>query len=281
MLEQTRRQASIFVYIIFGLLIVIFIYGINPGNRGGRDGGGCSTNSNTVMTVNSSDAGPSAFLVAYSMYQGQARQRTYNALDQVIFRELLAQAAEDRGIRATGELIDDEIKQKHGYFYLGGQRIDVSSQFFEDGFYKHRRWLDWVAARNLQSPGAYREEQSRGLQATLMADLITHSVRVSRDEALQSYLYDNDTVTYDVVAFDPGRYRRAMHLTDADTRRYLDAHTAEVEARYKADERTYKGVKPQLALREIFIRRRRRRPPGPMTRPSPTRPSRPTRPPSR
>jgi hypothetical protein len=253
MLEQTRRQASIFVYIVFGLLIVIFIYGINPGNRGGADGGGCGVNSNTVMMVNGTDAAPSAFLVAYSMFQGQARQRTYNALDQVIFRELLAQAAEDRGIRATGDLIDDQIKQKHGYFYLGGQRMDVSSQFFEDGFYKHRRWLDWVAARNLQSPGAYREEQSRELQAALMADLITHSVRVTRDEALQSYLYDNNTVTYELVAFDPGRYRRAMHLTDADTKRYLDAHTAEVEARYKADERTYKGVKPQFALREIFI----------------------------
>ncbi len=253
MLENTRRQASIFVYIIFGLLIVIFIYGINPGNRGGRDGGGCSTNNNAVVTVNGTDAGPSSFLVAYSMYQGQARQRTYSALDQVIFRELLAQAAEDRGIRTTGDLIDDEIKSQHGYFYLGGQRIDVSSQFFEDGLYKHRRWLDWVAGRNLQSPGSYREEQARGLQAALMADLITHSVRVSRDEALQSYLYDNNTVTYDAVAFDPARYRRAMRLTDADTKRYLDAHTAEVETRYKTDERTYKGVKPQLALREIFI----------------------------
>ncbi|HEX3761630.1 MAG TPA: SurA N-terminal domain-containing protein, partial [Kofleriaceae bacterium] len=246
MLEQTRRQASIFVYLIFGLLIVIFIYGINPGNRGGADGGGCSTNSNTVVTVNGSDVGPSGFLIAYSMFQGQARQRTYSALDQVTFREMLGQAAADRGIRTTGDLIDDEIKSQHGYFYLGGQRLDVSSQFFEDGLYKHRRWLDWVAARNVQSPGAYREEQARGLQAAMMADLITQSVRVSRDEALASYLYDNNTVTYDVVAFDPGRYRRAMRLTDADSKRYLDAHTAEVEARYKA-------VKPQLALREIFI----------------------------
>src|SRR5262249_6175272 len=125
--------------------------------------------------------------------------------------------------------------------------------FFEDGLYKHRRWLDWVAARNLQSPGAYREEQARGLQAALMADLIMHSVRVSRDEALSSYLDDNNTVTYDVVAVDPAKYRRAMHLTAAATKRSLDAHPAEVEARYKADERTYKAVKPQLALREIFI----------------------------
>ena len=76
---------------------------------------------------------------------------------------------------------------------------------------------------------------------------------MSRDEALADYLYDNDTVTYDVVAFDPNNYRAVMHLTDADLKRFLDGHAAEVEARYKADATLYKGVKPQLSIREIFI----------------------------
>src|SRR5207248_1532863 len=106
---------------------------------------------------------------------------------------------------------------------------------------------------SFSSESSYLEEQARGLQAALMAERLGSSVRVSRDEALASYLYDNNTVTYDVVAFDAARYRREMRLTDADTKRFLQGHAAEVEARYKADERTYKGVKPQLELREIFI----------------------------
>ncbi|HMG52831.1 MAG TPA: SurA N-terminal domain-containing protein, partial [Kofleriaceae bacterium] len=159
MLEQTRRQASIFVYLIFGLLIVIFVYGINPGNRGGRDDGGCGTSSNTVVSVDGSDANQSAFLVAYSSNQGQGRQRTYMALDQVTWRELLALAAADRGIRTTGDLIDEEIiLRRRGYFYLGGQRIDVTSQFFEDvggeKQYKRQNFQNWVTSRNLQSAGA-------------------------------------------------------------------------------------------------------------------------------
>jgi hypothetical protein len=253
MLEQMRRQgASIFIYLIFGLLIVIFVINFAPSsNRGGQEGG-CGTSSNVVVAVDGAEANQSAYLIAYSANGGSGRQKVYMALDQIVRRELLAQAAKERGIVTTGDLAEDEIKR--GNFFLGGQRIDFKRQFFdEDGeLFMIKQFKGWVSSLNV-SIGSYREEQARGLQAAMMSELLTSSVRVSRDEALADYLYENNTVTYDVVAFDPGAYRLAMRLTDADTKRFLDGHTAEVEARYKADERTYKGVKPQLALREIFI----------------------------
>jgi hypothetical protein len=256
MLEQMRRQgASVFVYLIFGLLIVIFVINFAPsGNRGS---GGCSTSSNTVVTVDGVDANNSAFLVAYSSPTNTAssRQKTYLALDYVIRQELLAQAAQARGIRTTGDLIDDQIIQrKRGYFYIGGQRLDATSQFFdESGNFNIKRWKGWISSLNIQSPGTYREEQARGLQAAMYSDLITHSVRVSRDEALADYLYDQNTVTYDVVAFDPTKFRPALKVTEADLKRYAEGHTAELEAKYKAEASLYKGVKPELQIREIFI----------------------------
>jgi hypothetical protein len=246
-----RQGASIFIYLIFGLLIVIFVINFAPSsNRGGMEGG-CSTSSNTVVSVDGENANQSAYLVAYSANGASGRQKVYLALEQITRRELLAQAAGARGIRATGDLVDEEIKQ--GFFFLGGQRIDFKQQFFdENGLFRIKQFKNWVSSLNV-STGSYREEQARGLQAAMMSDLLTSSVRVSRDEALANYLYDNNTVTYDVVTFDPGKYRQAMRLGDADTKRFLEGHLAEVEARYKADERTYKSVKPQLALREIFI----------------------------
>ncbi|HEX3474787.1 MAG TPA: SurA N-terminal domain-containing protein [Kofleriaceae bacterium] len=256
MLEQTRRQASIFVYLIFGLLIVIFIYGINPGNRGGSEGG-CGISTNTVVTVDGNSAKQTAYHIAYQANGGRGRQKVYLALDNIIMRELLAQAAEARGIRTDDDLVRSAIGR--GEFFLGGRRDDARGQYFQSSgnpgsepHFSYNAWKAWVSQLSV-SESSYIEEQGRGMEAALMADLISSSVRVSHDEALASYLYDHDTVTYDLVAFDPGKYRRAMHLTDADTRRYLDSHSAEVEARYKADERTYKAVKPQLALREIFI----------------------------
>ena len=252
MLEQTRRQASIFIYLVFGLLIVIFILGINPGNKSGTEG--CGVSSNVVVGVDGTDASQTSYHVAYAANGANGRQKVYVALDEIIRRELLAQAAADRGIKTSGALVDEEIKR--GFFFLGGQRIDYKRQFFEenngDPYFKYQRLASWASMLNV-SVSSYREEQARGLQASLMSDLLLHSVRVSRDEALADYLYDNNTVTYDVVAFEPAKYRRALRLTDADLKRFVDDHTAEVQARYKADERLYKGVKPQLALREIYI----------------------------
>jgi hypothetical protein len=249
MLEQMRRQgASTFVYVLFTILIAGMVYSLAPsGNRAG----GCSTTSNTVVSVDGVDATETSYRVAYSANGAKGRQKVYVALDQIVRRELLAQAAADHGIRPSEELIDQEIGR--GYFFLGGVRVDFRRQFLdENDLFRYKQLKAWVDSLAV-SIGSYREEQARSLQASLMSDLFATSVRVSREEALADYLYDHDTVTYDVVAFEPGKYSRAMRFTDADVKRFLDTHGAEVEARYKADERTYKGVKPQLALREIFI----------------------------
>jgi len=88
-----------------------------------------------------------------------------------------------------------------------------------------------------------------------MSELIQNSVNVSRDEALNEYLFNNTTVQYDVVAFRPDDYKSAMRLTDADLERYIAGHEQEVKDRFKADERLYNDPKrkPDLKLRQIFI----------------------------
>src|SRR5262245_25074781 len=120
MLEQMRRQgASIFIYFIFGLLILIFVINFAPSNRGDLEGGCRSTSA--AITVDGNAANNSAYLIAYSANGASGRQKVYMALDQLIRRELLAQAGEARGLRTTGEQADEAIKR--GWFFIGGQRI--------------------------------------------------------------------------------------------------------------------------------------------------------------
>ena len=250
MLESARRQgASIFVYLIFCLLIAIFVINFGP-QKGSQ--GGCSGSSNVVIAVDGQEATQSSYHVAYSngYNRGNGKQKTYVALETIIRREILAQEAEARGMRVDSDLTMDQIKA--GWFFLGGQRVQIPGIFDENQVWNFKALKGWYSSMNV-SRNSYVGEQGRGLMASIMAEMLRDSVQVAREEALAHYLFENNTVQYDVVAFKPDAYRAAMKLTDADVERFLSTHAADVEARYKTDERTYKGVKPQLQLRQIFI----------------------------
>jgi parvulin-like peptidyl-prolyl isomerase len=256
MLDQMRqRGASIFIYLIFGFLIVLFVINIAP--QGNQGDSGCRGASHVVMDVDGNRASENAFRMAYQnpFNQYSGRGRVYHALDLLVRRELLAAEAEELGLYATQQMIEDEFKQ--GYFFSGGERVRFDQMFFESTdsgsrFWSWTRFKSQVQAMDV-SMNAFYDDQKRNLQATLMGELMASSAQVSRDEALTSYLFDHNTVTYDVVAFAPESYRGAMLLTDADAERFLAAHEDQVKARYKEKEREYVDRKPELKLREIFI----------------------------
>src|SRR6476661_126600 len=108
MLENMRRQgASIFVYLIFCLLIAIFIINFRPGQSRGQDSG-CSGPNNLIVSVDGSDVTQTAYHIAYSNpYNRDAgKRRTFNALEKLIRRELLAQEANKRGLLVTTDLVE-------------------------------------------------------------------------------------------------------------------------------------------------------------------------------
>src|SRR5580698_4875534 len=253
MLEQMRRQgASIFVYLIFCLLILIFVINFRPGQSRQGDNG-CRGTSNSVISVDGVDATQTAFKVAYSANNASGKNKTYVALEWLIRRELLAQAAEARGLIVNDDLIMNEIKQ--GHFFYAGQTTMIPGIFDNtDGahIWNLRAFDGWYGQLNV-SRNSYIEEQKRGMLAAIMADILKESVQVSRDEALAQFLFENNTATYDVVAFKPEVYRNALQISDADVDRFAASHADDIAARFKTDERLYKGTKPSLLLRQIFI----------------------------
>src|SRR5690606_13763960 len=165
------------------------------GPQGGT-GGGCSSSSNLVISVDGEEASQSSYHVAYAngYNRGTGKQKAYVALETLIRRELLAQEAEHRGLVVTDDLIDEQIKA--GRFFLSGQRLQIPGALEEiDGerFYNHKAVRGWVSSMNV-SLNAYREEQKRSMLASMMSQLLQDSVVVSRDEALQHYLFENNTV---------------------------------------------------------------------------------------
>jgi hypothetical protein len=263
MLEQTRKRgASFLVYLIFGLLIVVFVINFGPQSQGSEQGCGGRT-AGSLLTVDEVDVPRGSFLLVYQGFfsSGQRVQRAAATIDALTRRELLAQEADERGLIVTDELVDAAIKDGWIYGLLGRSSLkpkpgEEARGYFrrsgDDVFFDYKMFERWVGGMNL-SVGSYKAAQKREMLATMMAEILRGQVQVSRDEAQNDYVYTNTTVTFDAVRFDPAEFRAAMKLTEADTARYLAAHEADVKAKYTTDERLYKGTKPQLYLRTIQL----------------------------
>jgi PPIC-type PPIASE domain/SurA N-terminal domain len=259
MLEGMRRQgASIFIYIIFGILITVFVVNFGPQSRGPEQG--CSSgDSDTAVTVAGSKVrAPTAFRSVYSFFKANGareQEAKTSALEFLVRREILAQEAEKRGLITTQEMAEAEIMR--GFMYVGGQRVSLQEQLFDkdaDGqsFFNYKRFEGFIGSLNV-TRAVFIDQQVRELQAAMLAETMRGSAVVSRDEALADFLYERNTATYDTVTFSPRAYRNAFLVSEEDVNRYLAAHTAEVEAKFKVDERLYKDVKPQVRVRQIFV----------------------------
>ncbi len=245
-----RQGASVFIYVIFGILIAVFVINFGPQNKGNHDSGGCTADNNAVASVDGSSISNTAYLVASSNGYNRGKERAKVALESLIRRELLAQEADERGISVDKDTVGREIKK--GHFYIAGHQLPIPGAIEDDGGFNPRAVHNW--ADNMRvSMNSYYQEQRRGLQAHIMQQLLLDSVSVSREEALSHFLFENNTITYDVVTFKPEAYDTAMKIGDAEVDRYLAAHDDDVKKRYAADERTYKHTNPAVLLRQIFI----------------------------
>ena len=178
----------------------------------------------------------------------------------LIRRELLAPRRPSTGCASSDDLVDEAIKK--GYFFLGGQQIagpDLRRD--EDGstIWNCKRSRAGSASSTSRS-GSYRDEQARSMQAAMMGE---HPARLGpacrATRRSPTYLFERHHGRVRRRRRSrPTAYRDAMQLTDAD----VDAlpHDARGRGRrrsYKADERTYKAIKPRSSCANLHREGRR------------------------
>jgi hypothetical protein len=256
MLENMRKQgASLFIWLIFGILIAVFVINFGPQSPG--SGQGCSgSGKRTFLTVGGSTVDDVGFRWAMNLVPGENdSQRAAVAFESLIMRELLAQEAERRGLRVPDGYVDHVIAGGKLHFQgallqEGDTVLDFRRAFYnEDQIFDYTQFKRWVQNRGM-SVGAYKKQQNREILASTMAQILMNSVPASREEAMQSYVAKNTTVSFEAVRFDPRRYGDNLLVTDADLDAWATAHEAEVKATYSAD--AWKGKK-QVHIRRISL----------------------------
>jgi parvulin-like peptidyl-prolyl isomerase len=256
-----RQGASIFIYVIFGILIAVFVINFGPQNKG-HDSGGCTGTSNSAIVVDGSPANFTAMRIAFSNHFNHGngtKGKQYVALETLIRREILADTAASHGLDTTAGMADDEMRT--GSFFLGGYRLPGgwmtlhgNAQVGQELIFDHEKFNPFVKNTLNVSSAAFLEEQSRSLLAHVAQQMLLGSTIVTIEEARAHYRFEHTTVSYDAVVFRGDEYRTAMKLTNADAARFLAAHPAAVKARFQRDETTHYNLsKEQRHLREVFI----------------------------
>lgn len=231
MLSLMRKHAtSWLIKIILGAIVVVFVlWGV---------GSWTSQRSGRVATVNGETITIEEYRVTYKRLIEQVRQSFGNnlndeliktlqldkqALNQLIDKLLMRQAASDLDIRVS----DEELSQS----------IRSIGAFQTAGVFDPRRYQG-VLDRNDWTPEAFEIRQRDALLTEKLTNLIVGNVKVSDQEALDWYMWNDAMVNLDFFLVEADRY--------AD----ISVTAEEIKEFFESRKESYK-TEPALKVRYI------------------------------
>lgn len=249
MLSVFRKNANNwFMVLIFGVITFVFVF-----TFGSWGGGNVSGNVPIAATVNGAPIPMSTFRVQYSsaFQTMQAYRPGFNAekareeklddtvLDRLITRELLAQAAEERGIVVS----DDEIaKVLDERFFPGDKAFDLE---------EYKRIVNGLYGT---TEARYEEQVRREIMAARMESILGDAQHVSEKEISETFTNRNNRADLEVLKIDPLHYKASVkEPEDGDAKEWAAANKGEVEKFYTSHMNRYRQGK-KVNARHILVK---------------------------
>jgi peptidyl-prolyl cis-trans isomerase D len=246
-----RNSRSFIIWVLFGIIIAVFIVSFGP--QANPDNFGCGRSAEFALSVNDEDVGLNSWRFAMNGLKGggggqDAAFRRQRAIDLLVERELLAQAAEERGFRVSDEVVNQAIAA--GEFYILGHRVRVEEPNFWRDFKNLERFSSDLG---LASVALLVEEQRREHLADFTRHLFLASSAVSDEEVRQVYIQDNTRVEMDYVKFDFARYRSALEVGEEEIARYAAENKTDLDKAWESEKTQWSSDKPRMLARHILI----------------------------
>ena len=234
MLSLMRKHAGTWmIKIILGAIVVVFVFwgvGSYTSRRSGR-----------VASVNGAIITLDDYRVSYRNLVEQVRQSFGNnlneeliemlqirkrALDQLIDRSLMQQAAEKFKLTVSDEELSESIRN------IGA--------FQTAGVFDSRRYINTLNSNKL-TPETFEVQQRDALIIDKLQAFVAGNIKVTDLEAEQWYIWNNTEVDIDYVILEPQRYKD-IEPTAEEIRNYFDQH----KDAYKTD--------PQIKVRYLYFK---------------------------
>jgi peptidyl-prolyl cis-trans isomerase D len=229
-----RKHAGTWmIKIILGAIVVVFVFwgvGSYTSRRSGR-----------VASVNGTIITSDDYRISYSNLVEQVRQSFGNnlneeliemlqlrkrALDQLIDRSLMLQAAEKFKLTVSDEELSESIRN--------------ISAFQTAGAFDGRRYINTLN-RNKITPETFEIQQRDVLLIDKLQAFISGNIKVSDSETQQWYIWNNTEVDIDYVILEPQQHKD-IEPTDEEIRNYFDQH----EDSYKTE--------PRIKIRYLYFK---------------------------
>ncbi len=244
-----NNKRNVLNWVIFGAITFVFVF-----TFGSWGGGNVSGNVPTAATVNDRVIPRSQFQTSYSNYYQQmaGRRPGYTpemareegladtVLDRLISNELLAQAAEERGIAVP----DDEIAKVIEEQFFGGK----GKSFDAD---EYKRIVNGLYGT---TEARFEEQLRRDLMAERMRQILADSQHVSEAEIRERFESQNNRADIEFVRVDPSFFKKGIsELSDADAKAWAAANKADVEKFYNEHMNRYRQPK-RVKARHILVK---------------------------
>ena len=219
MLKILREKAgSWMVKAILGVIVIVFVFwGV---------GGYNSKKGNIVAVVDGEQITIDEYREAYENLLEQFRKRFRNnlndemikmlqikrqAVNMLINRKLLINAAEKLKLRVTRDEVVSEIK-KFPAFQTAGT---FDKRLYSNSFNRSRT-----------TPDKFESEQSVSLLLNKLRLFIMDCVKVPEEEAREWFILNNSSMKIDYFLFDPATYKE-IHPSDQEAADYFEIHKEE------------------------------------------------------
>ncbi len=233
MLSLMRKHASSWIikFLLAAIIVVFIPWGVQQYTSG---------RSSRVAEVNGSIITLDDYRSTYTNLVEQVRQSFGNnvndeliqtlglpkrALDQLIDRALMLQAAEKLSIQVS----DDELAQSIGSI----------GAFQTAGVFDNQRYLNMLSRTQL-TPEAFEVQQREAMVINKLQGFISGNIKVSYTEAQQWYKWNNTEVDLDYVLIEPQQIKNIKPTAE------------EIQSHFEANKEKYK-TDPELKIRYLYL----------------------------
>ncbi len=233
MLSLMRKHASSWIikFLLAAIIVVFIPWGVQQYTSG---------RSSRVAEVNGSIITLDDYRSTYTNLVEQVRQSFGNnvndeliqtlglpkrALDQLIDRALMLQAAEKLSIQVS----DDELAQSIGSI----------GAFQTAGVFDNQRYLSMLSRTQL-TPEAFEVQQREAMVINKLQGFISGNIKVSDTEAQQWYKWNNTEVDLDYVLIEPQQIKNIKPTAE------------EIQSHFEANKEKYK-TDPELKIRYLYL----------------------------